>query len=244
MKILQQYGIETPYVVHALRNKEYKKRLEKIFGDMSFDFELMSEGDISKFTDELIQKYFSPDVQIYPQGGISCTLNHFLCYEKIVARGEKLALIFEDDVFFVGDFISNIKPVIEEASSLDQGFIISLENSTLEFPSFWSLKKGKRIYEAKMQRCTGGYLIDLKCATEILKYTKENKCFRMIDEWHNYLVEKDIIKLYWAHPILIEQGSHNGLLGSALSLRKKGSTRRVKWLLQKFYKMYILHYLR
>ena len=79
MKILQQYGIETPYVVHALRNKEYKKRLEKIFGDMSFDFELMSEGDLSKFTDELIQKYFSPDVWVYPEGGVSCTLNHFLC---------------------------------------------------------------------------------------------------------------------------------------------------------------------
>lgn len=61
----------------------------------------------------------------------------------------------------------------------------------------------------------------------------------MIDWWHNDMIERNVIKMYWAHPALTEQGSHNGLLSAVISTKEKSNKRRISWLAQKFYKTYI-----
>jgi glycosyl transferase family 25 len=100
------------------------------------------------------------------------------------------------------------------------------------------------LYEAAAGRCAGAYLIDLQAAKNMLEDLKVNKCNRVIDWWHNDLIERKVIKMYWAHPPLTEQGSFNGVLPSSVSARANGSIRRFKWLAQKFYKMYLLRWFR
>jgi glycosyl transferase family 25 len=239
--VLKDFGIDGIYIVHAKSGYElHEQRINDIFSKLHLDYEFVSDGDISNFNPELLQKYFCNEIDsVLSKGVLSCTLNHIMSYEKIVKNKNRYALVFENDPFFLGDFLSKIKLIANEANSLEPGFIISLENTTLKFPDFRKVKKGKYLYEASYGRAAGAYLIDLKGAEDILKDVKTNKCCQVIDWWHNTLIDREVIKMYWAHPAFVEQGSHNGLMSSTISSKNKSYGRRLRWNAQKFYKMYI-----
>lgn len=239
--MLKEVGIEGIYIVHALQGYEvHEERLNEIFGKMNLDYEFVTDGDVSHFTPALLEKYFCPEIDTkLSKGIISCTLNHILSYEKMVANNNKYALVFENDPFFLGDFLKKITRVAKEADTLPPGFIISLENTTLRFPDFRKVKKGKYLYDAEYGRAAGAYLIDLKAAKDILAHLKTHKCCQVIDWWHNTLIKEKVVKMYWAHPAFVEQGSHNGLMSSTISSKNKSYGRRLRWNAQKFYKMYI-----
>lgn len=244
--MLKNLKIEGVYIVHALQGYEiHEQRLNEIFSKMNVDHEFVTDGDISHFTPQLLAKYFCSGIQgKLSKGIISCTLNHILSYEKIVQRKNKYAVVFENDPFFLGDFLQNIKKVANEADTLPPGFLISLENTTLRFPNFRKVKKGKYLYDAERGRAAGAYLIDLKAAKDILEHLKTNKCCQVIDWWHNTLIKEKVVKMYWAHPAFVEQGSHNGRMSSTISSKNKSYGRRLRWKAQKFYKMYISRWFR
>ena len=232
---LNCFPIKT-YVIHAKQGYEYHgERVEKLFKKERISFEFVTEGAPSNFSESLLSKYFVPNIlSKYSKGGISCTLNHFLALEKFICSKETLALIFENDPFFIGDFWKKLNRILPEIEKLDDGFIISLENTTLTFPGYRQTNKNQYLYPATRGRMAGAYLIDKSGAEKILKNLKSNKCAFIIDWFHNDLIEKGIINMYWAHPPLVEQGSHNGCLSSTISSKKKSRYRRIAWITRKF----------
>ncbi len=134
--------------------------------------------------------------------------------------------------------MKQLKKYSSEIESIEKGFIISLENTTLKTPSIWQTKKEQNIYRAKMSRAAGAYIIDLKGAADILKDLENNKCARIIDWWHNDMIDRKIIKYYWAYPSIVEQGSHNGLMSSTISTKSSSTKRKISWFFQKAYKTY------
>jgi glycosyl transferase family 25 len=239
--MVEKFGIEGIYIVHVKKGYEvHEARINKLFNELGLKFEFVTDGSPSTFDSGILNKYFVPDIRTkLTDGVLSCTLNHILSYEKIVNNNNRYALVFENDPFFIGNFIEQIKKVTTEANTLPEGFIISLENTTLEFPPTKKLQKGKYLYEADHGRCAGAYLIDLQAAKNILSDLETNKCEQVIDWWHNTLIDNKVVKMYWADPPLTEQGSHNGLLFGGISSQNKSITRRIAWLAQKYYKSYI-----
>lgn len=234
----KELGIDHVYVVHAPKGYErHEKRLYDILGrQYGFDFELLD-----KDSDELIPFYFVEDIhRIMNQGAVRCSLNHIMFYEAIVRRGDKIALILEDDPYFSKHFLKYLQQIVVESQTLQSGFFISLENSTLKFPHRKVIKKDKRLYEASYGRCAGAYLIDNTAAKNIIDRLKQNKCDKVIDHWHNDLINENVFKMYWAHPTCVEQGSINGKMSANNSTQHAGIIRRISWISQKFYKTYIL----
>lgn len=231
-------GVCGVYVVHALHNYEHhEKWITKLFNKHKIDFEFVSDGDPSTFTPELLNKYFITDIdKTLTKGITSCALNHFYSLERVIERKNSYAIIFEDDVIFLGDFKKKIHRIWNQVEKLEPGFIISLENMPLTFPSFWQTKKGKFLYPATQGRMAAAYLIDMKAAEAMLANLQIDKCDLPLDWWHNKLIDKGVIKMYWAHPPLVEQGSHNGMTFGSISSRNKSTFRKFKWLCQKTYK--------
>jgi glycosyl transferase family 25 len=234
----KEFGIDHIYVVHAPKGYErHEKRLYDILGKQyGFDFEFLN-----KDSDELIPSYFIEDIyKVMNRGAIMCSLNHIMFYETIVRRGDKIALILEDDPYFSKHFLKQLLPIVSESQTLQPGFIISLENSTLKFPPRNVIKKGKYLYEASFGRCVGAYIIDNIAAKNILERLKKNKCDKVIDHWHNDLIRENVFKIYWAHPTCVEQGSISGRMSANNSTQHAGIGRRISWISQKIYKTHIL----
>ncbi len=229
------------YVVHALKGYEFhEKRIENLFNKNGLEWEWVTDGDPSLYTNHTLKDYFIPGIEEHiPTGVISCTLNHIYAYKKMAERGIKYAVVFENDPYFLRPFKKWIQRVITEADKLPPGFIISLENSTLKFPSYWQVKKEQHLYPATAGRAAGAYLVDLTFAQNVLHDLSLNKCHTVIDWWHNALIERGIAKMYWLHPAICEQGSHNGRLNSPLSTNSDNLKRKLSWSLQKWYKMYV-----
>ncbi len=236
--------LDATYVVHAKKGYEIQENhVNELFKKHSLPFEFMTAGDPSLFTDDLIYQYFDNNIKnTLSKGVLSCTLNHILCYEQIIKHNHELTLIFENDPFFLKDFDATLQKIISEAKTLKPGFIISIENTMLHFPTYRDIRKGKTLYEAAYGRFAGAYLIDLRAAKDILANLKNNKCKEVIDWWHNTLIQAGVVRMYWAYPAITEQGSHNGLMSSTISTKNKNLKRRISWLIQKFYKTHILRY--
>ncbi|MBI34056.1 MAG: glycosyl transferase family 25 [Flavobacteriales bacterium] len=232
---LYNFPVKT-YVIHAEKGYEYHgERVKTLFKEKNIPFEFMTKGSPSNFSNELLSTYFVQDIlKKYSKGGISCTLNHFLALESFIESEENFALIFENDPFFIGDFQKKMNRIFPEIEALSSGFIISLENTTLTFPGYKQTNKNQFLYAASKGRMAGAYLIDKTGAEKALEYLKSNKCAFIIDWFHNELIEKNVLKMYWAHPPLIEQGSHNGHLSSTISSKNKSIYRRFAWIIRKF----------
>jgi len=245
-KNLKDLGIDGIYVIHALKGYDVQEQwVKKLFARNNMEFRFVTDGDPTRFTEELLSKYFDPLIhESQPEGIVSCTLNHMLSYEEIVKHENRYALLFENDPYFLDNFQDNISRIMREAEELEPGFIISLENTTLKFPSPYKRRRGQYLYPADMGRMAGAYLIDLHAARAALDDLKTKKCNNIIDWWHNDMIKRGVIKLYWAHPPLVEQCSHNGKMSSTISSKSTGWKRRFRWNVQKFYKMYILQWFR
>lgn len=244
--MIRDLGIDGIYVVHALKGYEaHEEWVKDLFGKNELEFEFVTDADPSLLTDDLLYKYMAGDIrEKLPEGVISATLNHILCYERMAAAGNRYALVFENDPFFLGDFNEKIGRVTSEADGLQPGFLISLENTALRFPSRKVTRRGRYLYPAGRGRCAGAYMIDLKAASDMLEDLKVNKCPTVIDHWHNLLIERGVVRMYWAHPPLVEQGSHNGRLSSTISSKSKGLKRQLKWQVHKLYKTHLLRLFR
>lgn len=229
------------YVIHAKRGYEiHEQRIKELFEQNNLDFEFVTDGDPQNFSVELLDAHFTKRVQEkYSKGAISCTLNHMIAFRRMIERNQPWAVIFENDPFFLGDFNTQLAQTIEEMKHLPPGFIISLENSTLRFPSYWQAQKGKTLYEAKVGRMAGAYIIDLQGAKNAIAHLEEQKCNEIIDWWHNDLISAKQISMYWAHPAYIEQGSHNGYLSSTISSTKKSTFNKIRWVLKRAFGIYI-----
>lgn len=228
------------FVIHALKGYEFHAvRIKKLFSQYNVDFEFITDGDPASTNQDIINSFFVSNIDtVLSAGVLSCTLNHIYAYKKIIEQGLDYAIIFENDPFFLGDFSKNIALIEQELQHIPSGYIISLENSTLRFPSFFQTHTNQILYKAKSGRMAGAYLIDYVGAKNILNYLDTYKCNNVIDLWHNTLINHNIITMYWAHPPFIEQGSHNGLMHSTISSKPKSIFRRISWLAQKFYKYY------
>jgi len=239
--MIEKFGIDGIYIVHAQKGYEYhEERINKLFTTLGLHFEFVTDGDPANFNNGLLKKYFTDDIrQVLSDGVLSCTLNHILSYERMVKNNNRFAIVFENDPFFLGDFVQQIKKIAAEAATLQPGFLISLENTALKFPAYKQLRKGQLLYPSTYGRCAGAYMLDLQAAKDILKELETNKCRQVIDWWHNTLIDRKVVSMYWADPPITEQGSHNGMLSAGISTKKKSLQRRIAWLAQKYYKTYI-----
>lgn len=241
MEGLKEFQIDGVYIIHALQGYEaHAERIKTLFAKNNIDFEFVTDGDPSLATEKDHKQYFTPEIDsILSKGVKSCTLNHIHAYRKMVERNDRFAIIFENDPCFIGDFKKHLARINYEMRNLPKCFLLSIENTTFRFPSYWQTKKGKTLYRANKSRAAGAYIIDLTAAKAILSDLETTKCHTVIDWWHNSLIERGIIREYWAHPPFVEQASHNGTMSSTISTAGKGIGRKIKWKSVMFYRRYI-----
>ena len=240
---MEKLLVSKVYVLHV--KKGYDKRLvsiKKQFSYCNIDFELITDGDMEDISQERLDRYFLGKMHTVMPGS-SCALKHFLVYENMLKNKISNALIFEDDIILARSFNQVFNQTINEAnlrSDINEKLLfVSYENSTFKYIEKSKRVPGQLLYQGTTTRCTGAYLITDKIASVFLNKVGTDKCDSPIDWFHNKVLEEQKIPIYWCHPPLAEQGSHNGLFRSGIDQKKSGHFRKLTWNVVKLYKSLI-----
>jgi glycosyl transferase, family 25 len=236
------YNTDLVFVAHVKSGYESRRKsIDRQFSRLRIDFEYLLDGDIADITGEIKNRWFCPSLIASPKA-MSCTCKHLMIYEKMVACGTQGALIFEDDIFLVDDFVAQYnlatRELFEREDIDSDRAWISYENSTLRYPPKSTLRPSQRLYRAREPRCTGAYYIGAGAAKGILRIADTERADRPIDCFVEVIANRkdSPVDLYWCHPTIAEQGSMSGVFQSMDPKRTATLWRKMKWNLDKYYK--------
>lgn len=181
--------------------------------------ELFDKSEISKIYDQHFQKI--------SLGSTSLILKHQFAYNKISSIDDT-CLILEDDAILCESFMDKLKSYVEQLpNDFDMLFIgdgcgLHIESS--------KILPDKLVYEKTLYpthwggdgatRCTDSYIVSKKCAEKLCTYISNinYKINLPIDWWLNVVARQLNLKVYWAEPTIVTQGSSNGMFNGSYSV--------------------------
>ncbi len=210
------------YIVHYYKLFERKNNLIEQFKANNINSE-QYEFLIEYKRDNIIEKDMSMfDLNKVSIGSVAITLSHILAYIKLIQSKKDFCLVFEDDVIFDNNFKNNLDNYINQLPD-DWEMLFIGDGCNLHIDSNIINNSDKNIFlkshyepiiygNAGATRCVDSYLINRKCASKILKeiINLNSKIDLNIDLWLNIILRKLDIKVYWAEPTIVTQGTQNG----------------------------------
>jgi glycosyl transferase, family 25 len=236
---MAKLNVDHTFIVHVSEGAEDReKSVKEEMKRHNIPYEFMLRGDLKEITSVIHQKYFTGDMLAEITPAISCAMKHIYILEEIVKRGLSRVLILEDDIFLDKNFVSICNKALEETSldsEIPVNYFLALENNKKFVPKKDEVK-GKYLYKENKVRYGGAYVLTKETAKVILEDIYENKCHSFIDRTYSILCQKDLFNIYWIHPTIAEQGSHNGKFKSLLDDKSNGLLQKVNWRIQTIFK--------
>jgi len=233
------------YIIHIKNAPERKEHMLKQIQNLSIPFNFVMEGDQDELTPEIMSANFKDNLEEV-SGYASCTYKHFQSFRDMIKNNIPYGLIFENDVFLEKNFETAVFSALKEVKERNiLNFFLSLEDSFLKFVRGSVRKKGQTVYKVAKDEYTGGvngyitracgaFIVDLEAAKSIIKEVDTNKCGNVTDWFYAYLIGDCIIDLYYIHPTVASQGTHNGKMRSLFPWVKHRG--RLSYLVQRAYK--------
>ena len=185
---------------------------------------------------EFIEKYNKEDLcdddkvlfdNCVKESNISLMNKHLYVY-KVIANNENYedALIFEDDVILEDNFTEQLNKYITQLPK-DYDMLFIGDGCNLHIEPH-KLKPNNNIYEKCLyptywegngaSRCSDSYIISKKCAITLCNYINKLsvKIKLPYDWWLNVACIENNLKVYWAEPTIVTQGSQNGTFLSSI----------------------------
>lgn len=202
-----------------------------MLSQLHLEFEYILDGDMTDLTLERLDRYFTGKMHVVSPA-TSCGMKHFLAYERIVTDCPNGALILEDDMFLNKKFPDLLLRSILQTHEFsgDRPVWVGYEATGLKLIPRSRREKGVNIYPANELQCTGAYYINQVCAQMLVDQTLTRKCHTAFDWYVTWLHGEVDFDLYWAHPVLAEQGTHTGRMQSAIgNAVSNGSSKTQLW---------------
>ena len=214
------------FVLHYSKLTHRKKHVLNQFKKNGIEeFEFIEHFDKDEITDDECPE-FDKNYITDRRSELSLHLKHFYIYKLMITENIDEALIFEDDVVLSDDFINKLTEYMTQLpKNYDMLFIG--DGCRLHIPTT-QLIPNKYIYEKCVDitndsggatRCTDSYIIHNRCARKICDYTSNltNNIKLPIDWWLNIAARDNNLKIYWAEPTIVTQGSQSGLFSRSIS---------------------------
>jgi GR25 family glycosyltransferase involved in LPS biosynthesis len=205
------------FVLHYSKLIERKKFIINQFEKNNIiDYEFVENEpteDELKLFDFNANKY---DLSNLNLNEVSLSVKHHYAFRQIAEKYDN-ALIFEDDVLLCNDFISILNKYLNVLPDDYDMFFISDGLGLHIDPS--KIVPNKIIYEKDLYRsipeghgctrCTDSIIMSKKCAINLCKLIDNPPCkiFLAIDYWLNVVALFYYLKVYWAEPTFVKQGS-------------------------------------
>lgn len=155
---------------------------------------------------------------------IAIALSHFYAYKQISEKYTH-GLILEDDIILSNDFENILNKYLSQLPKDYDLFFIG-DGCNLHIEPH-RLVTNKNVYEKCLyptrwggdgaSRCTDSYLVSKKCATKMCSYINNlpYKINMPVDWFLNVIARDNNLKVYWAEPTIVTQGTQNGVFKSS-----------------------------
>jgi GR25 family glycosyltransferase involved in LPS biosynthesis len=170
--------------------------------------------------DELHEQNTSIFEHNYSKSQMAISLSHFYAYKQISDNYEN-GLVFEDDIVLSDDFTNILQRYMSQLPD-DYDMLFIGDGCGLHIEKH-KITPSQYIYEKCLYptrwggngatRCTDSYVINKKCAKQLCTYI-DNLPYKInsaIDWWLNVAARENNLKVYWAEPTIVTQGTQNGL---------------------------------
>ncbi len=184
---------------------------------------------------EFIEKYNQDDItqeeakfyaKNYKLSTMSLHLKHLYLYKRL-SEGIEDAIVFEDDVILCENFMEILNKYLTQLpADYDMFFLGNGCNLHIEKDK---IIPGKFVYEKGLyptswggdgaSRCSDSYIISNKCAKKLFGYVKKltRPISLPIDWWLNQAARDNKLKMFWAEPTIVQQGSQLGMFQRSIS---------------------------
>lgn len=232
------------YVIHAKSLPERTAHIARELDRAGIKFEWVLDFDADEITPDVDAAYFAAGADLTLRQK-SCALKHIVAMQRIRARGQDLALVFEDDAQLVPDFCTHLARVLDEAQRWPRPRILHLGAATNFYTPAAQLQPGRIVYAGNRVRNMEAYVLGAMEAQARLDWIARYPMREPIDIAFNTGDPAMGIPFLWPEPPLAEQGSLNGLFKSSLDRKGRGQTRlRLQFAVQKFRRRYLKRWLK
>jgi glycosyl transferase family 25 len=173
------------------------------------------------------------------RGQMSCALKHVEALRRIAARGWARALVLEDDVILVPDFVAGVQAALTETQNEQAPQVIYIGNGGNFYTPRSRRRPGQRIYEATKGRFGDSYIIGATTARLRLQWIDSRPMHKPIDVSYDAMDHELGIRFLWLEEPVVEQGSKNGLFDSTLEAAPPRPVQRLKFALEKLRRRYL-----
>ena len=217
------------FVLHYSKLTQRKQYILEQFASHGItEYEFIERFDKDTITDDECPE-FSKNYVANRRTELSLHLKHIHVYRLMMLHDYDNVLVFEDDVVLSDDFMKNlVKYMTQLPADYDMLFIGN--GCNLHIPKYMQVPN-QYIYEKCLHetvlggngaaRCTDSYVIHKRCAKKICDYianlkTKIDSPNGGVDWWLNDVARDLSLKVYWAEPTIVTQGSQIGLFSRSI----------------------------
>jgi GR25 family glycosyltransferase involved in LPS biosynthesis len=208
------------FVIHYTPLVQRKKHMLEQFQKQNIvDYEFVEIYDKERIP-PLLSQMFSPKLR---DSLVSLICKHLHAFKQI-ALNHEYALILEDDAILCDNFFSQLDLFMKQLPDDFDAFFIG-RGCNLFVPQSVQ-QPGKYVYLKRNEsghwnvggssRCTEAFILSSKAATRLVNTVFENvemPCDFLLNE----LFRKHNMKVYWAEPTLVIQGTMSGMFPTSLS---------------------------
>ena len=194
--------IEHIYVIHYPRLVERKDYIVKKFNELNItNYSFYEEFSRDTTSEETMNSYYKYTKYNLNSAQKCITIAHIELYKDIVNKGYRRCLILEDDAILGDDFAERLRQYNEclpydfDIGSLNDG--CGFHASNIRRTSFW--------YPATSTRTCCAYIISDDCCNKLL--TTIIPFSAPIDHELNLQIQKHNLRMYWAEPTIVRDGS-------------------------------------
>jgi len=206
-------GLDHVYVI-AVRTSEARRRsITAQLARFGIAPEFIHEWDTQDITAEVDARTFTGELDIRQK---SCGLKHITALRRIVARGERHALVLEDDALLAADFAEGVRAALAEWERYPQPSVVFIGCGGNFYTPRSLRKPGQRLYPGSRGRLADSYLIGMDAARVRLDWIAAHRVSLPIDNQYEVIDRATGILMLWLEEPVVEQGSKTGLFDTTL----------------------------
>jgi len=212
------------FVLHYSKLTQRKQYILEQFARHGItDYEFIERFDKDTITDDECPE-FSKNYVTNRRTELSIHLKHLYVYRLMMLHDYEDVLVFEDDVILSDDFMKKLTAYMTQLPA-DYDMLFIGNGCNLHIPKYMRVPN-QNVYEKCLHetvwggngatRCVDSYVIHKRCAKKICDYALTKKIDIPADWWLNEAARDLVLKVYWAEPTIVSQGSQNGLFNRSI----------------------------